>query len=227
MTINTGFCIVDSGTSKGFGALIKFTHGTKRSYEAICVIPDNVVNVNQFLQWTCNVKKPKFGNRPSKLTATVNYLKPYGKVGTQQCPISKLYHHDCRGLLCFQVKSEEAAKYAVSIYDYDNVITESNKDEVVVFRCGQFERFKLAKIDGECDGILKVHIPEKETHGLKEKGKSYPVFKESKHDIVYPFQFIGFLYLVSGTQCDVVLCKEIKTVLSQGKLVIFSNSAHR
>lgn len=219
MKINTGFCKVSTGTSAGFGALVNFPQAEKRHCEAICIIPDNVVNINNFLQWTCNVKKPIFGRKPSKLTATINYLKPYQKTGRKEFGISKLYYHDCHGLLCFQIKSEDAANFSLSFYDYDRNITQSNINEIVVFRGEQFERFKLSKIIGEKNGILKVLIPEQETAGLQERNRTYPVFKE------FPdrFQFIGFLYLISGTECDVVLCKEIKKVLCEGKLVIFSN----
>ena len=216
MKRNTGFCKVDGGATKGCGALINF-QTEKHNHEAICIIPDNVVNVNEFLQWTCNVEKPKYGPKPSKLTATINKRKPNNKTGSEKFGISKLYHHDCHGLLCFHIKSTEAANYAISFYDYDQSITRSNINEIVVFRGEQFERFKLTKIVGESDGILKVHIPEEETDGLKETNKTYPVFKESQDR----FQFIGFLSLISGTECDVVLCKEIKKVLCGGKLNLF------
>ena len=218
MDLNKGFCTIKKdGTRQGFGSLIDISSQKKKfGTTCICIVPDNVIKINDLLS-------SKGQNR--KYTGEISIQKEYDEAEQKQFEIVQLLYFDTRlGICCFEIKYKSDAKLE-KIQRYSKTCHKKavkSSDSESIFVCkgpDSTEHFNLKAL-GELEGdILPVRIPYEETKGLRAVG-SYPVFKKHTNG---DYNFLGFVALREGTQCDLLLCNNLKEALcNEGQYATFS-----
>eukprot|EP00112_Aurelia_sp_Birch-Aquarium-sp1_P003796 Seg1429.3 transcript_id=Seg1429.3/GoldUCD/mRNA.D3Y31 product="hypothetical protein" protein_id=Seg1429.3/GoldUCD/D3Y31 len=205
--LNEGFCTIYKDDSRqGFGAFVDITSQKKKfGTKCACIVPDNVIKLNEFL---CSKGQSK------KYTGEITILETGPIHAPKRFDIVKLLYYDTTlGICCFKVNVKKKLKRYSRTF-YRDGVTGTDHKNIFAFKRSA-EELILENFGQQKEDILPVLITENEKDGLEKDGKgSYPVFMKMRHYAAYFYQLIGFLALRKGTECDLLLCTNLKKALS-------------